>query len=456
MSEPTPMRCDHAAGAEDASCEACRLRARARSIAADVWRDDVGQEDAARRETAERELLARWPPPPRRLPAQLATGLAVGAVLLVALDLGLRGAAPKSAATTATAAASTSTTGRGESAAVRAPGPAMSAAPEPASQARPSATAVVAVAGCARCTWQAPVAPGATLGAGERVDVPRGERLLMGWAVEQGLVDPAEGIEVTGPAQVRIEPQGPVVTQGQARARTRSERSLAGVFATLRGADAEWTLEQRADRMRVAVVRGEVWLAHAGDAQVRLASGDAVDVLPDGCVVGPGEAPPRIAAASAPPSGRPRAPSEPAPAASVAAAAPDPAANSAADARARDRASFLEAELELKAGHSEGARERLEALLRSSDAPLAGDAAFLLARSASGPAERADVLARYLRTDPPEPYRAQATAERAAALCEAGNVAEARELLDAAGASPSPDVAGRTLAIARACVARAR
>jgi hypothetical protein len=488
MKATTDVRCDHAAGAEDAACEACRLRARAGSLAAGIWREDVARDDVSRREAAERELAARWPPPPRRLGTYLATGLALAAVLLAALDLGLRRGAPN-AATSASAGAGAGVgagagagagagvgagagagvgvgvgvgagagAGAGRSAPVAASPPAGPADAQPLLRGRRSAPDVVPVADCRRCTWVAAPEPGAPLRAGDRVDVPRGERLLMGWAMDRGLVDPAEAVEVIGPAQVRLEAHGtggdagvvPVLAQGQARARTRGEHAVAGAFATLDGSDAEWTLEQRADRMRVVVIRGEVSLAHAGEAPLRLASGDTVDVLPDGHVTRAGEAAgPRIAAAAPRPAAkRSGPPAEPSPS-----PRPDPA-EAAVERRARDRATFLQAELDLNAGRVDGARQRLEELLRSSDAPLAGDAAFLLARSAGSASERADVLARYLGTNPPDPYRAQATAERAAALCESGSVAEARALLDSAEASPAPDVARTTLATARACVAR--
>jgi hypothetical protein len=290
-----------------------------------------------------------------------------------------------------------------------------------------------------------PAAPGTALPVGERVDVPHGDRLQVGWAVDRGLVDPAEGVEVTGPAQARVEARGAggetavvlVVAHGRAFARARNERAVAGAFATLRGQDAEWTVDQRADRLRVVVERGEVWLERSIEAPMRLAPGTTVDVLPDGSVRDLAAASQRAAATS------------------PAAWAP-PVASAAGDPRAVDRASFLEAELALRAGNRDGARERLEALLRSSDAALAGDAAFLLARSTDAAAERADVLARYLRANPPEPYRAQARAERATALCEAGRVAEARALLDASGDAQPLDVTRGALASARACVARAR
>jgi hypothetical protein len=283
----------------------------------------------------------------------------------------------------------------------------------------------------------------------------------VGWAIDRTLVDPGEGIDVKGPAQLRIEGGGAgvdagvllVVTRGQAHVRTKGEHALAGAFATLRGQDADWTLEQRADRMRVVVRLGDVLLSRSGEAPLRLASGAAVDVLADGRVVDVGETTQSSAVAARAPSAVAPAPGADRPA--LAGATPD-GAPPLSDVHARERASFLDGELELKAGRVEAARERLETLMRSSDPALAGDAAFLLARSSAGAAERAGVLARYLQSNPPQPYRAQATAERATALCESGRVAEARALLDGTGDAEPPEVTRQALAGARECLRDAR
>jgi hypothetical protein len=120
--------------------------------------------------------------------------------------------------------------------------------------------------------------------------------------------------------------------------------------------------------------------------------------------------------------------------------------------REQERADFARAERELKEGRLEDARRRLRDLTHSEDVRLVGDATFLLVDSLPDAGERAGELARYLGTNPPDPYRAQAIAERAYALCLAGNVTAARYALDSLGASPPPvvhAVAGR----ARGCIA---
>jgi hypothetical protein len=284
--------------------------------------------------------------------------------------------------------------------------------------------------------------------------VPAGEHLLLGWAIDRGLVDPGEGVDVEGPANVRLDTGDAggraqpvlVVDRGRARVRAKAERAVAGTLATLWGADAEWTIEQRPDRMRVAVAQGDVFLTRAGETPVVVGAGRAVDVLLDGRTVDavdtgsePAVVPPPVVAAAGGDAARGRHVSGPA------GVGPE-----------SERASFQQAELDLKAGRVGKARERLEPLLRSHDAPLAGDAAYVLAQAAESPAARAEVLARYLGTDPPEPYRTQATAERALALCEAGELAAGRALLDAVHGDSLPPVTRGAVARAKACVTPAR
>jgi predicted negative regulator of RcsB-dependent stress response len=100
-----------------------------------------------------------------------------------------------------------------------------------------------------------------------------------------------------------------------------------------------------------------------------------------------------------------------------------------ASASLRHRAVFRWAELELARGESDRARAELADLLADADLSLAADAAFLLARSASVPAERAEVWGRYIARHPGTPYREDATLERAAALIDAGRNGDAADLL---------------------------
>jgi hypothetical protein len=70
-------------------------------------------------------------------------------------------------------------------------------------------------------------------------------------------------------------------------------------------------------------------------------------------------------------------------------------------------------------------------LFDAPDASLAGDAAFLLARSSTTPRERAEILARYLSKPRPTPYREQAMVERAEALLSSGDESAGRAIIRA-------------------------
>jgi hypothetical protein len=92
----------------------------------------------------------------------------------------------------------------------------------------------------------------------------------------------------------------------------------------------------------------------------------------------------------------------------------------------RERASFSVAELELARGAKVQARKRLEGVRATADASLGADVVFLEARVADSPRARAAVIARYLATDPPSPYRERAMADEGLALLDAGDLAGAR------------------------------
>jgi hypothetical protein len=107
--------------------------------------------------------------------------------------------------------------------------------------------------------------------------------------------------------------------------------------------------------------------------------------------------------------------------------------------RLRERASFALAEVELARGAKDDARTRLESLLTAGDSSIAADAAFLEARAADSPRDRAAIIARYLADDPPSPYRERAMVDEGLALLEAGDRAGARAraaALRARGALP--------------------
>jgi hypothetical protein len=121
-------------------------------------------------------------------------------------------------------------------------------------------------------------------------------------------------------------------------------------------------------------------------------------------------------------------------------------AQSSTDRRERERASFALAEIELADQKTDDARSLLSPLLDASDPSLAGDAAFLLARSAASARERAEVLERYVARPRPSPYREQAEVERARALVEAGDAARARMIVRGLRAGGVPAVVEAGLA----------
>ena len=95
--------------------------------------------------------------------------------------------------------------------------------------------------------------------------------------------------------------------------------------------------------------------------------------------------------------------------------------------------------------------------MNSADPALAGDAAFLLARSMDRPAERAAVLGRYLARRPPAPYRQQALVDQANAFLDADDAPTARAIVVDLHADPAlPDVVRPSLARLDTRVAKAR
>jgi hypothetical protein len=92
--------------------------------------------------------------------------------------------------------------------------------------------------------------------------------------------------------------------------------------------------------------------------------------------------------------------------------------------------------------------------LASDDPSLAGDAAFLLARTFDSPRERAAALAEYLASSPPSPYREQAMVERAHALLDAGDKAGAARIAEIVKRGAIPAVIRPSLAKLEARLAR--
>lgn len=398
------------------------LLARARSAWDAAKRDD----DENVREASERRLVRAWPP--RRVAPARVFALGAAAAFAIAAALFLLVRPPPRAVEV-------------EAARVAAAPP--SPAPAPATR---KIARLVASSACAECD----VEPGARIV--RRVVVPAGSRLTLAFAFDDGLVDPAMGADVVGPASFAPKDVGTlVIERGTARLRALGDAVVEVPGGKLSAADAVYTVDVD-DRgvARIDVERGRVAVtttgaleivAHAGGAPLEIdAAGGAhaAGGSPSATVTAARAAPP---VASAAPSSKapPRVDDDALSDARTRARHGDAFGRSelerlaaSNDARVSRRASFTLAELELAAadgGARSRARRRLDELLVCPEAGLAADAATLLARSYVRPAERADVWRRYLATAPPRPYLERAMLERADALLDAGRAAEARRIL---------------------------
>jgi hypothetical protein len=412
---------DHAL-AHVATCDACKTNAELRARAKAAWTSAMRRDDVEERAASEAKLAGAWPRRPSRA-RPLAFALAAATIGLVA-GVTIDRVASSPAPLTATSAA-----------APGAPGPASrngsgpNFGPERIGEAPPAAVAevargraqIVAVSPCEAC-----VAGVEAVKPGMKVDgalvVPAGAHLTLGFAFDDGSVDPKSGADVDGPAVAKVEDASTfTLVRGVARVRGAGSKVTVHAAGTaLETKDAVYTLSvDEHGATHVAVERGTVTVTRGG-APVIVLAGRTLDLAPEPAPAA--SSAPSTAAAPAPPvasaSASPLAPTD---VAARPAAAPAPAV----DPR---RASFKEAELELARGDAASARPRLESLLTGNDS-LAADAATLLARSYVEADGRASAWQRYLATSPRSPYRERALLERADALLDAHRVSEAQQLL---------------------------
>jgi hypothetical protein len=227
-------------------------------------------------------------------------------------------------------------------------------------------------------------------------------------------VDASSGVDVVGPARLRVEAgavvleQGSAVADARAATATATRRELVTAAARTSGADAEWRVEVKGDRTIVTVVRGEVSVlpADAGGpgAERTLRAGERVEVA-------------RAAAPSAAKSDAP--------------AAPPPVAPSAPTAPPN------------------GLRLALGELLDAPDDRAAFDAAQELSERAMTARERVAIWRRYLTRVRPSPSVDVAMAELANALVDVGSLVEAKAVVDALTARPPAPQAEAALDRAR-------
>lgn len=396
-----------------------------------AWNAAKRDDDENVREASELRLVRAWPKPRVAPSRAFALGAAAAFAIAALVFFVVRPRAvpaPPVVVTTATPPP------------VTAPPP---APPVPAPAPRRIAR-IVASSACAECKIEpgAPIEP--------RVVVPSGSRLTLGFAFDDGLVDPAMGADVVGPAVAASGPEGLlVVERGTVRLRALRDSVVQVPGGKLSAVDAVYALRVD-DRgvARIDVERGRVSVttkaleivAHAGGAPLEIdAAGGAhaAGGSPSATVTAMPVAPvPTVVPAPQPTRGEDDQLAD----ARVRARQGDASGRSelerlatSSDVRVARRASFTLAELELATpehGHRDRARARLDDLLVCPEASLALDAATLLARSYKLPAERADVWRRYLATSPPRPYSDRAQLERADALLDAGRAAEARRILD--------------------------
>jgi hypothetical protein len=313
------------------------------------------------------------------------------------------------------------------------------------------ARSIVAAHPCAECRIDgARFEPGTTLD-GRSVQVPAGARLTLAFSFPGGLVDPASGADVAGPAVARVDATEIVLERGSAR--IRSGHDVVVVVPGARIVSSGGTFTVRVDEVgtaRVAVEHGAVKVG-----TMTVTEGSSIDVESKS-VASPPKTKAVTETATAPGPSRSGLPKHidsesDTPGAEVVPAptpAPVPPAGTDAarradlerlaesdDARVARRATFTLAELDLAVGDTAKARARLTTLIGSSDPALAHDAAMLLARSHTSARERAVVWSRYLATSPSSPFFERALLARAEALLDAGESAEAKRILNELGQS---------------------
>jgi hypothetical protein len=392
------------------SCSACRRATQAWELVRGAWKADVDRDQQYTRAASERRLAALWP---RRtgVPWPLAVAGAATAALAAAWIASPRRLPPPAPRETPVAQ-------------VNAPFDAPTSIPTPTSIATTarSTRTLLAVRACTACGG---LAAGESMGERGNVAVPRGATLSLNWGTDASLVDAASGVDVAGPAVVRANNDGGdaalMLESGTAQAHVAHGGEVETALAVTRGTNSTWVVAVQDGRTRIKVARGEVEV-RTGAVREVVRAGETLDALADGRLVRPIVS---VAAMTLP--GSPAREALPA----------------ASSGGTRERASFALAELELAQGKADDARFLLAPLLDSADPSLAGDAAFLLLGSMPTPRERLDVLDRYLAKPRPSPYLEQAEVERARALLEAGQEADARALVRTLRADPNLPVVAR-------------
>jgi hypothetical protein len=399
---------------------------RAVDLVRDAWSDAVAESPSAAR-ARDLRAAARFAESARRGRSRsfgfgLAGGLAVAAI--VAVVLGRRELPPPSPATV-TVVAPPGT--------LPSPSPSM-AAPPPAPVVAAPAPVIRSCNGCKKKE--------------EAIEVPTGSKMLLSFSLDASFAEPEKGVTIEGPARARTDERGVLLLEGRARVDASKDARVRTAVLETTSDDARYTIEVDGDVSRVFVMSGHVKVTMpSGETRV-LGAGERATTQ-DAAIVVTAAAPPPVGQepkveAKAEPK---KSPDEHWSAAKTALESGD---RGRAESELRGlvgsadgthplypRASFRLAELELARGATIEARPRLAALLSSTDAQLAEDAATLYARSYPTPAERAVAWSAYLATNPPPDRRERAMLERIRSLVAAGRATEARAETTALCATPS-------------------
>ncbi len=416
------------------------LLARARSAWNAAKRDD--EENV--REASELRLVRAWPParvaPARAFAFGGAAAFALAALLFFVLRPPAAVQVPVVAATAPATVAPIAST------------PATPSLPATAPR---RIAHVVASSACAECK----VEPGAPIDA--RVVVPAGARLTLGFAFDDGLVDPSTGADLVGPAAASAGSDATLmIERGTVRLRAVRDSVVEVPGGRLSAIDATYTLHvDERGVARIDVERGRVSVSTKGALEIVAHAGGAPLVIDAAGGAHTAGGSPSSSAVPVAPAVRPattaaaaRTDDDVLADARVRARQGDAGGRSelerlakSSDARVSRRASFTLAELDLAAGAKDRARARLDELLVCPEAGLAADAAMLLARSHGSASERAEVWRRYLATSPPRPYFERALLERAEALLDAGRAPEAKRVLEDLRRGPLTEAQQRQL-----------
>lgn len=314
----------------------------------------------------------------------------------------------------------------------------------------PSPGLVVADPGTAATNRGMRLAAGA-LARDARLSVPAGDRIRLGFAVSSDLIP--DDVDLIGPAEAQADAGGLSVVRGSVHVRSARAIVLRTPHAEVHAEGATFQLEVRKERTRVEVVSGAVDVTSFDVSETRRLAAEERGVFGETVRRGPASSSTPAASVEATPTSDERTLADRLAHARRLARSGDVAGAdaearpllSSSDATIAGRAAFLVAELELGRGQTAPALARLDDVVTTADSATAFDAATLLATRVAEPRQRVSLWERLLARGPGSPLRERAQVARAEALADAGERAEALAIargLRAAGKLPD-DVGAR-------------